>query len=57
MSIIQIIVIFIVCGLGSFLLYGIWMLENDRDEFRKKYGYDPKYHEWEVKEDDINKDQ
>lgn len=56
---IKIIVMLVVCAVGSFLMYGIWKLENDRYEFRKKHGYDPKYHGWdiEVKENDKNQDQ
>lgn len=34
------------------MVYGIWTLENDRDEFRKKHGYDPYRHGWIVEEND-----
>jgi hypothetical protein len=45
MSIIELIVLFAGCGIGSFVTYGLWLLENDRDEFRSKHGIDPKYHD------------
>ena len=57
MSIIQLIVIFVICIVGSFVTYGLWLLETDRDEFRKKHGYDPKYHQREERKDDPDKDQ
>jgi hypothetical protein len=35
---------FLFCIVASFLLYGILLLENDNDEFRKKHGVKPKYY-------------
>ena len=52
MDIISAIFIIIFCIIGSALFYGIWVLENDRYEFRKKHGIDPKYHGWIVKDSD-----
>ncbi len=40
------------CILASAMFYGIWLLENDRYEFRKKHGIDPKYHGWIVKDEE-----
>jgi hypothetical protein len=55
MTLIQIILVIIFCAVASFFLYGIWLLENDRDEFRRKHGYDPKYHDWKVNDKDQDK--
>ena len=60
MSIGSVIFAIVFCLLASVLFYGIWLLENDRYEFRKKHGIDPKYHGWIVKDEeknDTNKDQ
>lgn len=56
MTIGSVIFMIVFCAVSSFLLYGIYLLEDDRDKFRKKYGYDPKRHGWKV-DDDTNKDQ
>lgn len=57
MDVISVIAVVLFC-IGAFvLLYGIWLIDNDRYEFKKKHGYDPKYHGWEVIEDDKNQDQ
>ena len=52
MSIGSVIFLLVFCAIASVLVYGMWTLENDRYEFRKKHGIDPKYHGWVVKEDD-----
>ena len=60
MSVLGIIVITVFCAIASVLLYGMYLIETDRYEFRKKHGIDPKYHGWivkDVEEDDTNKDQ
>ena len=60
MSVLSIIVITVLCAIASVLLYGMYLLENDRYEFKKKHGIDPKYHGWIVKDeedDTTNKDQ
>ena len=58
MSIGSVIFLIVFCILGSALMYGIYLLEDDRYEFKKKHGIDPKYHGWVVKEDDdTDKDQ
>ena len=57
MSIIQLILLFVMCTIGSFVTYGLWLLENSRDEFRRKHGIDPKYNGWKVDENDKHQDQ
>jgi hypothetical protein len=52
MSIINAIVIIIFCVIASVFLYGLWLVDNDRYEFRKKNGIDPKYHGWKVDKND-----
>lgn len=47
MGVTGIIVIIVVCAIATFFLYGIWAVENDNDNFRKKHGYKPKYHKRE----------
>ena len=37
--------LFLIAFFGGLLFYGIWLLESDNDEFRKKNGYKPKYHD------------
>lgn len=39
----EIIVLFVVCILFSVFFYGLFLLENDNDEFRKRHGVKPKY--------------
>jgi hypothetical protein len=60
MEVISVIAVVVFCALASALLYGIWLIDNDRYQFRKKHGIDPKYHGWVVKdeeENDTDKDQ
>ncbi len=54
MDLISVIAIVIFCILASVFLYGMWTVENDRYEFRKKHGIDPKYHGWVVKDKEKN---
>lgn len=54
MSVLSIIVITVVCAIASVLLYGMYLLENDRYEFKKKHGIDPKYHGWVVEDEETN---
>lgn len=39
----EIIVLFVVCIFFSVFFYGLFLLENDNDEFRKRHGVKPKY--------------
>ena len=39
----EIIVLFVVCIAFSVFFYGLFLLENDNDEFRKRHGVKPKY--------------
>ena len=58
MDVISVIAIVVFCVVASMFLYGMWVLEDDRYQFRKKHGIDPKYHGWVVKdnkEDDEDK--
>ena len=57
MNLLSVIIITVLCAFGSAVLYGLWLVENDSDEFRKKHGYKPKYHDWKENKDDINQDQ
>jgi hypothetical protein len=60
MDLISVICVVLFCVGASALLYGIWLIDNDRYQFRKKHGIDPKYHGWVVKdkeENDTDKDQ
>ena len=43
MNTLTVIFIFLFCIVASLLLYGILLLENDNDEFRKRHGVKPKY--------------
>ena len=54
MDLISVIAVVIFCILASGFLYGMWTVENDRYEFRKKHGIDPKYHGWIVKDKEEN---
>lgn len=60
MEVVTVIFVVLFCAVASVFLYGMWAVENDRYEFRKKHGIDPKYHGWIVEneeENDTNKDQ
>lgn len=50
MTLIEIIIVVIICAGASFFLYGMYLIESDNDKFRKKHGYKPKYHDY--KEED-----
>jgi hypothetical protein len=56
MDLISVIAVVVFCIIASFVLYGIWLVDNDRYEFRKKNGIDPKYHGWKVDENVEDKD-
>lgn len=43
MNTLTVIFVFLFCIVASLLLYGILLLENDNDEFRKRHGVKPKY--------------
>jgi nitrogen fixation-related uncharacterized protein len=56
MEVIDVIAIVVFCIIASVFLYGLWLVDNDRYEFRKKNGFDPKYHGWKVDENVEDKD-
>ena len=56
MEVINVIAIIVFCVVAAFFLYGLWLVDNDRYEFRKKNGFDPKYHGWKVDENVEDKD-
>jgi hypothetical protein len=56
MDVISVIAVVVFCVVASSVLYGIWLVDNDRYEFRKKNGIDPKYHGWKVDENVEDKD-
>lgn len=43
MPILTTIIVLVVCGFLSVFFYGLWLIENDTDEFRKRHGVKPKY--------------
>lgn len=43
MGVFEFIVLFVVCAFFSIFFYGLFLLENDNDEFRKRHGVKPKY--------------
>ena len=58
MDVISVIAVVVFCVVASMFLYGMWVLEDDIYQFRKKHGIDPKYHGWIVKDKEENdKDQ
>ena len=56
MDLISVIAVVLFCALASAFLYGMWVIEDDRYQFRKKHGIDPKYHGWKVDENVEDKD-
>ena len=56
MDVISVIAVVVFCVVAAFFLYGLWLVDNDRYQFRKKHGIDPKYHGWKVDENDENQD-
>ena len=56
MDVISVIAVVVCCAVASVFLYGLWLVDNDRYEFRKKHGIDPKYHGWKVDKNDEDKD-
>jgi hypothetical protein len=54
MEVFTVIFVILFCVVAAALLYGMWTVENDRYEFRKKHGIDPKYHGWIVKDKEEN---
>ena len=52
----DIIIVSLICIFGSVFIYGLWLLENDRYEFKKKHGFDPWRHGWDVDKEDENDD-
>lgn len=53
MYIFETIVVIVVCAFFTVFFYGLWLVENDRDEFRKKHGVDPKYYSCVTKGDEF----
>ena len=43
MYIFETIVLLVICGFFTVFFYGLWLVETDRDDFRRKHGVDPKY--------------
>jgi hypothetical protein len=54
MNVISVIAVVVFCIIASVFLYGLWVVDNDRYEFRKKNGIDPKYHGWVIKDEEEN---
>lgn len=52
MPIFEIIVVLVICAFFTVFFYGLWLVENDRDEFRKQHGVDPKYYSCVTKGDE-----
>ena len=53
MPIFEIIVVLVICAFFTVFFYGLWLVENDRDEFRKQHGVDPKYYSCVTKGDEF----
>ena len=51
MTVSSVIFLLVFCAIASALLYGMWLVENDKDEFRKKHGVKPKYYSCVTKGD------
>jgi hypothetical protein len=51
MDVISVIAVVLFCVGAVVLLYGICLLENDSDDFRKKHGVKPKYYRCVTKGD------
>ncbi len=56
MTVGSVIFLIVFCAIATVFLYGIWLVDNDRYEFRKKHGIDPKYHGWKVDKNDEDQD-
>ena len=56
MDVISVIAVVVFCAVASVFLYGLWLVDNDRYQFRKKHGIDPKYHGWKVDKNDEDQD-
>jgi len=52
MPIFEIIVVLVICAFFTVFFYGLWLVEADRDDFRKKHGVDPKYYSCVTKGDE-----
>lgn len=52
MYIFETIVVLLICAFFTVFFYGLWLVENDRDEFRKQHGVDPKYYSCVTKGDE-----
>ena len=44
MDVISVIAVVVFCAIASMFFYGLWLLENDSDDFRKRHGLKPKYY-------------
>lgn len=51
MGIFETILLIVMCGFFAVFFYGLWLLEDDNDEFRKKHGVKPKYYRCVTKGD------
>lgn len=51
MYIFETIVVLVICAFFSAFFYGLWLIENDSDEFRKRHGVKPKYYRCVTKGD------
>jgi hypothetical protein len=52
MDIFSVIFVIVFCAIASFFIYGMYLIDNDRHEYRKKHGVDPKYHGWRLDKND-----
>ena len=51
MYIFETIVLLVICGFFTVFFYGLWLVENDNDDFRKRHGVKPKYYRCVTKGD------
>lgn len=54
MTLLHIIGIIVFCAVATVILYGLYLLEDDRHQYRKKHGVDPKYHGWDLEKNDTD---
>ena len=52
MYIFETIVVLVICAFFTVFFYGLWLVEADRDEFKKQHGVDPKYYSCVTKGDE-----
>lgn len=47
----------VISGFLLWFVYGLYLLQSDRDTYRKKHGVDPWKHGWDLDKNEQNKNQ